>query len=144
MHGSLRRLASLPDDLTVLPGHDYGPAPHGKIGGEKVTNMMIRQALLQASPADFAATLQRLSAPRLIVAEGRRRRGPTGSRVQAVTAACCAVYAGATGTATTFAQQQQGCAEDGEAVEEGLGAMYCVDLGRAAQQAGAETQTPGL
>ena len=140
MHGSLRRLASLPDDLTVLPGHDYGPAPHGKIGGEKVTNMMIRQALLQASPADFAATLQRLSAPRLIVAEGRRRRGPTGSRVQAVTAACCAVNAGA--AATTFARQ--GCAEDGEAVEEGLGAMYCVDLGRAAQQAGAETQTPGL
>ena len=141
MHGSLRRLASLPDDLTVLPGHDYGPAPHGKIGGEKATNMMIRQAMLQASPADFAATLQRLSAPQLIVAEGRRRRGPTGSRVQAVTAACCAVVAGA--AATTFARQQ-GCAEGGEAVEEGLGAMYCVDLGRAAQQAGAETQTPGL
>ena len=141
MHGSLRRLASLPDHLTVLPGHDYGPAPHGKLGGEKVTNMMIRQALLQASPADFAATLQRLSAPRLIVAEGRRRRGPTGSRVQAVTAACCAVFAGA--AATTFARPQ-GEAGDGEEVEDGLGAMYCVDLGRAAQQLGAETQTPGL
>jgi hydroxyacylglutathione hydrolase len=82
MHASLRRLASLPDDLTVLPGHDYGPSPSNKIGGEKATNMMMREAMMRASPAEFAASLRNLSAPSLVhTAEDarrrRRRRGPT-------------------------------------------------------------------
>ena len=66
MHASLRRLASLPDELTVLPGHDYGPSPSNKIGGEKATNMMMREAMMRASPAEFAASLRNLSAPSLV------------------------------------------------------------------------------
>jgi glyoxylase-like metal-dependent hydrolase (beta-lactamase superfamily II) len=138
MHASLRRLASLPDELTVLPGHDYGPSPSNKIGGEKATNMMMREAMMRASPAEFAASLRNLSAPSLVhTAEDarrrrRRRRGPTGSSVQAVTVACCAVNAGA-GVAR----------EEGE---EGavFARFYCTDLGRAALQPGTDTPPPSL
>jgi hypothetical protein len=114
MHASLLRLASLPDELTVLPGHDYGPSPSNKIGGEKATNMMMREAMMRASPAEFefAASLRNLSAPSLVhTAEDARRRwrrrGPTGSNVQAVTAACCAVYAGA-GAGVARAREEGG------------------------------------
>ena len=136
MHASLRRLASLPDELTVLPGHDYGPSPSNKIGGEKATNMMMREAMMRASPAEFAASLRNLSAPSLVhTAEDarrrRHRRGPTGSSVQAVTAACCAVNAGAGA---------------GAAREEGavFARFYCTDLGRAALQPCTDTPPPSL
>jgi glyoxylase-like metal-dependent hydrolase (beta-lactamase superfamily II) len=138
MHASLRRLASLLDDLTVLPDHDYGPSPSNKIGGEKATNMMMREAMMRASPAEFAS-LRNLSAPSLVhTAEDarrrRRRRGPTGSSVQAVTAACCAVYAGA------------GAGAAREEGEEGVvfARFYCTDLGRAAPQPGTDTPPPSL
>ena len=136
MHASLRRLASLPDDLTVLPGHDYGPSPSNKIGGEKATNMMMREAMMRASPAEFAASLRNLSAPSLVhTAEDarrrRRRRGPTGSSVQAVTAACCAVNAGA----GAGAPREEGAV---------FARFYCTDLGRAALQPGTNTPPPSL
>ena len=139
MHASLRRLAELPDELTVCPGHDYGPAPSGSMGREKAQNMMMRQAILSASPSEFAAVLARLAAPQLIYADapasappplvntgstsgrssgGRRRRGPTGSAAQAVTVACCNVYASATGKSGDF---------------------FCVDVGRPAMQPGLAT-----
>ena len=57
MHASLRRLASLADELIVCPGHDYGPVPSGKMGNEKAQNMMMRQAILSASADEFAAIL---------------------------------------------------------------------------------------
>ena len=125
MHASLRRLAGLPDELTVLPGHNYGPSPQGKIGTEKVTNMMIREAVLQASPEVFATSLARLTAPRLIAPDAGKRRGPTGSRVQAVTAACCAAYAEAVAGA------------------EG-GQFYCLDMGRPAMQPSTATSFGSL
>ena len=89
--------------------------------------------------AEFAASLLRnLSAPSLVhIAEdargrqGCRREGPTGSSVQAVTAACCAVYAGAGA---------------GVAREEGavFARFYCTDLGRVALQPGMDSPPPSL
>lgn len=35
---SLQKLAALPDETVVLPGHDYGPTPTSTIGREKKTN----------------------------------------------------------------------------------------------------------
>jgi glyoxylase-like metal-dependent hydrolase (beta-lactamase superfamily II) len=146
MHASLMRLASLPDELTVLPGHDYGPSPSNTIGGEKATNMMMREAMMRASPAEFefAASLRNLSAPSLVhtaeearrrggeeARRRRRRRGPTGSSVQAVTAACCAVNAGA----GAGAPREEGAV---------FGRFYCTDLGRAALQPGTDTPWPSL
>ena len=142
MHASLRRLASLPDELTVLPGHDYGPSPSNKIGGEKATNMMIRQAMMRASPADFAASLRNLSAPQLVYAAAdarRRRKGPTGSTVQAVTMACCAVYAGAVPGVSS--QESEGDAEDDTST---LARFYCADLGLAAIHPGTRLTPPSL
>lgn len=140
MHASLRKLASLPDELTVLPGHDYGPAPSNTIGGEKVTNMMIREAAMRASPADFAMSLRNLSAPQLVYAATdakRRRRGPTGSRVQAVTTACCAVYAGAGGVA---GNQE----DENEYTQSTFARFYCTDLRQAALHPGTKVTPPSL
>ena len=86
MHASLLRLASLPDELTVLPGHDYGPSPSNKIGGEKATNMMMREAMMRASPAEFAASLRNLSAPSLV--HTARMRGDGGAGGDRRGAAC--------------------------------------------------------
>lgn len=130
MHASLRRLASLPDELIVLPGHDYGPSPSSKLGGEKVTNMMMREAMMQASPADFATSLRNLSAPQLVYSadddKRRRRKGPTGSGVQAVTMACCAIYAEA-GAGKPEIEERATFAR-----------FYCADLGQAALHPGAK------
>lgn len=38
MFASIQRLKSLPDHLTVYPGHDYGPAPTTTIGDQKRDN----------------------------------------------------------------------------------------------------------
>ncbi len=38
MYESLQRLARLPGDTVVLPGHDYGAAPRSTIGDEKRSN----------------------------------------------------------------------------------------------------------
>ncbi len=40
---SLReKILPLPDDLTVLPGHDYGPRPTDTLGNQKKTNPYLR------------------------------------------------------------------------------------------------------
>jgi glyoxylase-like metal-dependent hydrolase (beta-lactamase superfamily II) len=39
---SLERLAELPDDTIVLPGHDYGNSPTSTIGEQKRTNPYMR------------------------------------------------------------------------------------------------------
>jgi len=39
---SLKRVASLPDDTVVYPGHDYGRAITSTIGEEKRTNPYLR------------------------------------------------------------------------------------------------------
>jgi len=38
MFASLKKLAALPDDLLVYPGHDYGPKPTDTLGNQKRTN----------------------------------------------------------------------------------------------------------
>lgn len=43
MHRSLlTTLAKLPDELIVLPGHDYGPRPASTLGEERRTNYTLR------------------------------------------------------------------------------------------------------
>lgn len=38
LYESLRRLASLPEETAIYPGHDYGPKKTDTIGGQKRTN----------------------------------------------------------------------------------------------------------
>ena len=43
MHRSImEKLATLPDDTKVLPGHNYGPSPTSTIGAEKRTNPFLQ------------------------------------------------------------------------------------------------------
>jgi glyoxylase-like metal-dependent hydrolase (beta-lactamase superfamily II) len=42
MLASMERLKELPDDVIVLPGHDYGPEPVTTIGKEKKKNPFMR------------------------------------------------------------------------------------------------------
>jgi glyoxylase-like metal-dependent hydrolase (beta-lactamase superfamily II) len=143
MHASLQRLAALPDDLTVLPGHDYGPSPSNKIGGEKATNMMIREAMMHATPAGFAASLRNLSAPKLLYtaadAKRRLRKGPTGTAVQAVTIACCSIYAGAGDVAGSRDGK-----DDTDDETSAFARFYCADLRLAALQPGTKATPPSL
>lgn len=44
MQTSLRRLADLPDDVVLHPGHDYGQVPSASIGDQKRTNPYIQMA----------------------------------------------------------------------------------------------------
>jgi glyoxylase-like metal-dependent hydrolase (beta-lactamase superfamily II) len=44
MYDSLRRLAALPDDVTVLPGHRYSPAAASELGVVKRMNYVFRPA----------------------------------------------------------------------------------------------------
>ncbi len=57
---SLQRLASLPEETRVYPGHDYGQTPTSTIGWEKTTNPY----LLCKSEAEFVALRTGKSAPR--------------------------------------------------------------------------------
>ncbi len=38
----LLKLRSLPDDLEVYPGHDYGPVPHDSLGNQKAKNYTLK------------------------------------------------------------------------------------------------------
>jgi len=40
-HSLFHKLAELPDDVIVWPGHDYGPAPSSTLGREKETNYVL-------------------------------------------------------------------------------------------------------
>lgn len=42
MFDSMRRLAALPDDVVLLPGHNYAEIPQSTIGEEKATNPYLR------------------------------------------------------------------------------------------------------
>jgi glyoxylase-like metal-dependent hydrolase (beta-lactamase superfamily II) len=44
LYQSLRRLAELPEETRVYPGHDYGPTPTSTIGWEGSTNPYLRCA----------------------------------------------------------------------------------------------------
>jgi hydroxyacylglutathione hydrolase len=57
---SLQRLASLPEETRVYPGHDYGQTPTSTIGWEKTTNPY----LLCKSEAEFVALRTGKNAPR--------------------------------------------------------------------------------
>lgn len=54
---SLNRLAQLPEDTVVLPGHNYAFDPDSSIGQEKTTNAMVMQAMqrLQQQAAQGAS-----------------------------------------------------------------------------------------
>jgi glyoxylase-like metal-dependent hydrolase (beta-lactamase superfamily II) len=47
MFRSLRRLAQLPPETEVYPGHDYGPAPSSTIGQELARNPYLRPQTLE-------------------------------------------------------------------------------------------------
>ena len=57
---SLQRLAALPEETRVYPGHDYGQTPTSTIGWEKTTNPY----LLCKSEAEFVALRTGKNAPR--------------------------------------------------------------------------------
>jgi glyoxylase-like metal-dependent hydrolase (beta-lactamase superfamily II) len=42
MFRSLQRLASLPDDTLLLPGHNYSAVPHATLGETKLTNTYLK------------------------------------------------------------------------------------------------------
>src|SRR3954470_11488807 len=48
MWGSLRRLAALPEETRVYPGHDYGPTPTATLAHELLTNPYLRCADYEA------------------------------------------------------------------------------------------------
>ena len=100
------------------------------MGREKAQNMMMRQAILSATGSEFAAVLERLVAPGLIYTTGEEdegggeaaRRGPRRRRgAQAVTGACCNVYAGAAGSGA-FLRVDLGR----QAMQPGVGALECL------------------
>ncbi len=48
MFHSLRRLAELPDDTILLPGHDYGGSSHASLGDVKRENVYLRMTSLES------------------------------------------------------------------------------------------------
>jgi len=50
MFASLQMIKSLPDELIIYPGHDYGPRPYDTLKNQKLTN----KTLLAASIEDFS------------------------------------------------------------------------------------------
>ncbi len=52
LYHSLRKLAALPDDTRVYPGHNYGPAESRLMSEERTQNRYI-MASLRMEPADF-------------------------------------------------------------------------------------------
>mgnify|MGYP001058443724 CR=1 FL=1 len=50
MFESLQNIKSLPDDVIIYPGHDYGPMPFDTLGNQKMTN----KALLAGSVEELA------------------------------------------------------------------------------------------
>ena len=42
MYASLRKLAALPDDTVLLPGHNYDPVPRATVGETKASNPYLR------------------------------------------------------------------------------------------------------
>ena len=42
MYASLRKLATLPDDTVLLPGHNYDPVPRATVGETKANNPCLR------------------------------------------------------------------------------------------------------
>jgi glyoxylase-like metal-dependent hydrolase (beta-lactamase superfamily II) len=55
MYDSLRRLASLPDDVTVLPGHRYSAESNAELGVVKRMNFVFRPASREQWLAMFGA-----------------------------------------------------------------------------------------
>ena len=55
MYASLQRLASLPDDVAVLPGHRYSPASAGSMAAVKELNYVFKPS----SEAEWLATFGR-------------------------------------------------------------------------------------
>jgi len=47
MYHSLQRLKSLPEHISIYPGHDYGPASNSTIGRERMWNAYLRPNSLQ-------------------------------------------------------------------------------------------------
>jgi glyoxylase-like metal-dependent hydrolase (beta-lactamase superfamily II) len=47
LYESLQKLAQLPDDVVLFPGHDYGGGPQQTMGETKKTNMFLRIPTLQ-------------------------------------------------------------------------------------------------
>ncbi|MFQ6128916.1 MAG: MBL fold metallo-hydrolase [Thermoplasmata archaeon] len=47
MYDSLNRIKSLPEEMEVWPGHDYGPAPSSTIGEEKRKNYTLEERTLE-------------------------------------------------------------------------------------------------
>jgi glyoxylase-like metal-dependent hydrolase (beta-lactamase superfamily II) len=46
-HSLFDKLLSLPDNVEVHPGHDYGAKPHSTIGEERLHNYVLRPRTLK-------------------------------------------------------------------------------------------------
>jgi len=42
MYDSLQRLAALPDDTVIFPGHQYSHEPHAAMGRVRTTNAIFK------------------------------------------------------------------------------------------------------
>ena len=60
LFGSLQRLAALPEETRVYPGHDYGQTPTSTIGWERSTNPYVRCQTVE----EFVALRTGKNAPR--------------------------------------------------------------------------------
>ncbi len=47
MYHSMMRLAELPDQIELYPGHDYGPTKSAKMGEQKMSNAYLRRRTLE-------------------------------------------------------------------------------------------------
>jgi glyoxylase-like metal-dependent hydrolase (beta-lactamase superfamily II) len=54
MFRTIRKLAALPDDTVVYPGHDYGKTPTSTIGEQRRTSPCMQPATLEAFRAWLA------------------------------------------------------------------------------------------
>ena len=90
MRRSLARLATLPDDVLVLPGHNYAAPAHTTIGQEKSTNRIVLEAVRRArgpqasrcggGGAATALLPDYLAAARRVNGEWEKRQGPAAAQ----------------------------------------------------------------
>jgi hydroxyacylglutathione hydrolase len=55
MYDSLQRLASLPDDTVIFPGHQYSPAAHAAMSQVRASNAIFKPKTKEAWLGWFAS-----------------------------------------------------------------------------------------
>jgi len=98
---ALQKLAPLPDELLVFPGHDYRGGTSGTLGEQRRSNPRLQPT----SRADYVALLQSLKLPaadwmKEVVLANRRGTRDAGAVAIPAGGATCEVGAGCAGVAT--------------------------------------------